>query len=75
MLFHSIIPIEIVFGKADWESFDKPYMTTVYKGVTMEVSDAGEGKKQIERIYSTNPKDYMNPCFRIGTQIVLPDKQ
>ena len=52
-------------------SENKEYKRTMmeYEGVTMEVSLLGDGKKRIERLYSTNPRLYLDKQFCIGTII------
>ena len=63
MLYYSIVPYEITFASED-ESIAY-YTTVVHCGVTMEVSGCG-GEYRVERLYSTNPGDYLHPDMQVG---------
>lgn len=71
MIFHSVIPYENVFSSAQGENTDKNMYAvsrtvTVHSGVTMEVSVMPDGRRRIERLYSTNPSYYLDERFCVG---------
>lgn len=74
MIYHSVIPYEhILFQQSAYQAAaqDKQQtparIMTVHSGVTMEVSVLGDGHRRIERLYSTDPRAYLDQQFRIGT--------
>lgn len=74
MIYHSVIPYEhILFQQSAPQAAvqDKQQtparIMTVHSGVTMEVSVLGDGHRRIERLYSTDPRAYLDQQFRIGT--------
>lgn len=73
-MHYSIIPYEVAFAPQPSDEKVMPYMTTTYQGVTMDVSRGEDGTCTIERIYSTNPKDFLNRKFQIGQKIVIPQQ-
>lgn len=73
-MHYSIIPYEVAFAPQPSDAKVMPYMTTTYQGVTMDVSRGEDGTCTIERIYSTNPKDFLNRKFQIGQKIVIPQQ-
>ncbi len=70
MIFHSVIPYCCVFAtKQSVDNAPKGRVMTEYSGVIMEVSMLENGKRRIERLYSTNPALYVDEQFCIGTII------
>jgi hypothetical protein len=70
MIYHSVIPYEhILFQQAAPQDKQQSpaRIMTVHSGVTMEVSVLGDGHRRIERLYSTDPRSYLDQQFRIGT--------
>ena len=69
-MYHSIIPYEHILiqqmSAQDAEEAPKRIMT-VHSGVTMEVSVLGDGRHRIERLYSTDPRYYLDNQFCVGT--------
>lgn len=71
-MHYSVIPYDVAFAPQPSDAKIMPYMTTTYQGVKMDVSRGEDGTCSIERLYSTNPKDFLNKKFQIGQKIVLP---
>lgn len=76
MIFHSVMPYESVFSR-NVQNSQKPVPSDdmcertmmVHSGVTMEVSLLADGRKRIERLYSTDPGFYLDKRFCVGTII------
>lgn len=69
-MYHSIIPYEhILLQQAAAQEAEKApkRIMTVHSGVTMEVSVLGDGRRRIERLYSTDPRYYLDKKFCVGT--------
>jgi hypothetical protein len=69
MIFHTIIPPEYLF-----EQFcaAMPDLQTVdIGGLKMQVEMGKTGYGRVVRLFSTNPNDYLNPCFVPGSIVDL----
>lgn len=71
MIYHSIIPYEVTFAMQAPDQPVLPYLETIYKGVTMQVSGGKDGIYKIERICSTDPKAFLAQDLQIGREIML----
>ena len=65
MIYWSIIPEEVAFQ--DWDK-ELTLQEVIYKGKTMTVR-SGAGGATIERIISTDPKDFLNKDLTPGSKI------
>ena len=70
-MHYSVIPYESVFADNS-DTNNKACVGAVYKGVKMDVSPTDDGYFKIERIYSSNPQDFLNSGLQIGKKIILP---
>lgn len=70
MIFHSIVPLEIVF-EANSSKEQSDYMELVYKGEKIVASSMGGNRYKIARLISTSPKAYLDPGLQPGTIISI----
>lgn len=68
MLIHSIIPIEDIFSTNQWNPKEQ-FKIIEFNKVKIEVRTTGDDIYEIQRIYSTNLSDYLNPEFQPGIRI------
>lgn len=68
MIFHSIIPMEIVFGNK-LESQEMNLLEMEYLGEKVQVSPLTNNQLVITRLISTSPKAYLNPDLQPGSVI------
>lgn len=67
MIFHSIIPYEVVFK--DQEDASYFTRTLLYNGCQVEVTSSTNGTSVITRIHSTDLKHYLDPRLQPGMQL------
>lgn len=69
MSFYSIYDTSVVFGNQGFGdiSANTNFCEMNVEGVTVQVSKSSNAEIRIERILSTNPKDYLNPKLQPGT--------
>lgn len=68
MIFHSIIPYDVVFQE-DEGTLGYTVSSMMYNGCMVEVLSHKNGPSHIRRIYSTSPKDYLDPKLQPGMNI------
>jgi hypothetical protein len=64
----SIIPEEIVFSE---ETNDKPFRQVPYYGRQVLIRNHTNGKGEIISLLSTDPLDFLNAKFMLGTIISI----
>lgn len=69
MIFYSIYDTSVVFGNQGYgdNSAKTSFAEMKVDGVTVQVSKSNNSELRIERILSTNPKDYLNPKLQPGS--------
>ena len=67
MVFHSIIPLEIIFQEESKEQANFITDIIMYNGCQVEVMASNNSLPQIRRLHSTSLKDYLNPKLQPGT--------
>jgi len=72
MIYHSIIPYDIAFANEPPKEHILPYMVTQYRGVTMQVRGGEGGKCSIERLISSDPRDFLRADMQVGKELVQP---
>lgn len=68
MIYYSIVPLEIVLQGRDYNNIDYSTKIVQYCGCQVEVSTSN-GVSQIQRVFSTSLKDYLNPKLQPGMNI------
>lgn len=68
MIFHSIIPFDVVFQDDNNDYYSRIIQ---YDGYQIEVMSTVNGPTHIKRLFSTSPKDYLNPKLQPGSIIEL----
>lgn len=68
MIFHSIIPEEIVFEENNLQNKEINKIIK-YNGLEIEVISLENGQGKIQRIFSTYPKDFLNSKLQPGSII------
>ena len=63
MILHTIVPMEVIFGNNNDD--DIQYKEVDYLGQRVQVVRY-ENKLMLNRIYSTDPKQYLDPNFELG---------
>ena len=66
MLLYTIVPIDVIFNNE--KQNDIQYKEIDYQGERVEVIQY-ENKLILNRLFSTDPKQYLNPDFRLGKVI------
>lgn len=71
MILYSIYDPSVVFGNQGYgiKQEDISYSEMNINGVMVQVSKANNAGFRIERILSTNPKDYLNPKLQPGSMV------
>ncbi|PYG87551.1 YlzJ-like protein [Ruminiclostridium sufflavum DSM 19573] len=70
MIIYSIYDKEVVFGNQGYgEHTNISYSNMDIGGVSVQVSKTNNADLRIERILSTNPRDYLNPKLQPGCLI------
>ncbi len=71
MIFYSIYDTSVVFGNQGFgeKSANTSFAEMNVDGVTVQVSRSNNTELRIERILSTNPKDYLNPKLQPGAKV------
>ncbi|MCX8130637.1 MAG: YlzJ-like family protein [Clostridia bacterium] len=69
MIFHSVIPIDVVMGNGYNNSIENSYVEMDYLGEKIQVSPLENNRYMINRLISTSPKAYLNPKLQPGTVI------
>lgn len=64
-MYYSILPFD------EDSSLNVEYKEVMYKNQLVLVKNIN-GIQMLERLYSTNPKDYLNPDFQPGTILENP---
>ncbi|NLI89829.1 MAG: hypothetical protein GX366_05420 [Epulopiscium sp.] len=64
-MFYSILPID------DKQNQQIEYQEVIYKNQLL-LTRTINGTQTIERLYSTNPEDFLNPDFQPGTILENP---
>ncbi len=69
MIFYSIYDTSVVFGNRGFDdiSANTSFCEMNVDGVMVQVSRSNNSELRIERILSTNPKDYLNPKLQPGS--------
>ncbi|HZJ58383.1 MAG TPA: YlzJ-like family protein [Clostridia bacterium] len=68
MTFHSIIPIEDIFSINQLSPQDQTQIVQ-FSGIKAEVRFTGDNTYEIQRIFTTNLKDYLRSELQPGTRI------
>lgn len=63
MILHTIVPMEVIFGNDN--SKDVQYKEMDYLGQKVQVVQC-ENKLILNRLYSTDPKQYLDSNFKLG---------
>ena len=66
MILHTIVPIDVVLNGGC--SNDVSYREVEYRGELVEVVQCGE-RIVLNRLYSTDPRKYLDPEFEMGRDI------
>lgn len=66
MILHTIVPIDIVLNGQCSDNVS--YKEVEYKGERVEVVEC-KGVMMLNRLYSTDPKKYLDPEFAMGKNI------
>ena len=66
MILHTIVPIDVVLSEGCSDGVS--YREVEYKGEHVEVVQYGD-RIVLNRLYSTDPKKYLNPEFEMGKEI------
>ena len=71
MIFYSIYDTSFVFGNRglDDVSTNNSFCEMNVDGVMVQVSRSNNSELRIERILSTNPKDFLNPKLQPGSVV------
>ncbi|QNU65295.1 YlzJ-like family protein [Ruminiclostridium herbifermentans] len=71
MIFYSIYDTSFVFGDRgiDGLSTNTNFCEMNVDGVMVQVSRTNNSELRIERILSTNPKDFLNPKLQPGSTV------
>ncbi len=71
MIFYSIYDTSVVFGNRGLgDNSSNTNLTEMnVDGVMVQVSRSNNAELRIERILSTNPKDYLNPKLQPGAKV------
>jgi hypothetical protein len=67
MIFHSVIPLEIVMGNNDTQNNN--FIEMQYMGEMVQATPIENNRYVIARLISTSPKAYLNPKLQPGTVI------
>jgi hypothetical protein len=76
MMFYTIVPMEFIFGEDEPEE-EKPQKNNddeieIKKGsVSLMVQPHLPGQYKINRIISTNPRDYLRPDWQPGSIVSM----
>ena len=65
MILHTIVPMEVIFEN---NNNDVQYKEIDYLGKRVQVVQY-ENKLLLNRLYSTDPKQYLDPNFKLGKTI------
>ena len=68
MCLYTIVPIEVIFNNEKKEYVK--YKEINFEGEIVEVLQY-ENKLILNRLYTTNPKQYLNPRFQLGKVIKM----
>lgn len=66
MILHTIVPIDVVLNEECSDNVS--YKEVEYRGEHVEVVQYS-GRMVLNRLYSTDPKKYLDPEFRTGKNI------
>ena len=66
MILHTIVPMDVIFSNDKEKDFS--YKEMDYLGEKIEVLQY-ENKLFLNRLYTTDPKKYLNPDLRLGKVI------
>ena len=66
MILHTIVPMEVIFDSDNKKDFS--YKEMDYLGEKVEVLQY-ENQLVLNRLYTTDPKKYLNPDLRLGKVI------
>ena len=71
MIFYSIYDTSFVFGNRSLDdvSTNTSFCEMNVDGVMVQVSRSNNSELRIERILSTNPKDFLNPKLQPGSVV------
>ena len=73
MIHYSIYDTSVIFGNQGFglssNEANTNYSDINIEGVMVQVSRSNNSELRIERILSTNPKDYLNPKLQPGALI------
>lgn len=65
-MIHTVMPMEVIFPPQESVSQLKEMP---YSGVNLLVEQLPNGRSRIERIISSNPRDFLNPQLQPGSVI------
>lgn len=68
MCLYTIVPIEVIFD--DEKARNIQYKEVKYQGEMVEVIQS-ENKMILNRLFTTDPKQYLNPSFKLGKVIKM----
>jgi hypothetical protein len=68
MIIYSIVPMEEIFSTNQWQCQEQFEMIKL-DNIEMEVRLVGRNLFEIQRIYSTNPMDYLKPSLQPGVRL------
>lgn len=71
MVIYSIIPMETIFQSQEKEDMVKSNKIIEINNIKVEARLIEEDIYEIQRIYSTNAQDYLQPWLQPGTRIRL----
>lgn len=68
MIYYSIYDPSLVFGNQGFNNSTNVSLTDMnINGVMVQVSRSNNQELRVERIISTNPRDYLNPKLQPGS--------
>lgn len=68
MILYTVMPLELVFSNQGHTSEESLY-ESVYMGRRVLARVTAGGVRQVVRLYSSNPSDYLDPRFCPGAEI------
>ena len=71
MVIYSIIPVETIFQSQQEEGKGKNSKIIEINNIKVEATLIEEDIYEIQRVYSTNVQDYLQPWLQPGTRIRL----
>ena len=71
MLLHTIIDPEVIWSQGAKDEEYNNKCEVIYDGISLEVIEVDQKTYTVNRILSSNLKDYLNPNLQPGSKIEL----